>query len=102
MTTAEQLEVLEGALSLLADPKRWTKGTEASSLWMRRMVPPQSDAAARWCLWGAKVRVGSDCGISARHELGEIYMNDHGGYVAVLDGLCARIDELRELQGVEA
>ena len=105
MSPAAELDHLEGVLSILGEPKRWTRGADARAF-PRRSVLPQSDEAESWCLWGAIVRVWWDSkpGLSLSTSLNaDVFtLNDFRGYEAVLDALCARIDELRESQGVEA
>jgi hypothetical protein len=73
--TKTVLEVLEGALEILRDPKRWTKGTLARDS-SGKPTDISGNYAVCFCASGAIIKASFNIGyMKARHSLSDVVGN---------------------------
>ena len=102
---ADALAVLTGARALLADERRWCKGSFARG-WLELPVSARSVFARRYCAWGAIMRAGREFGLpveDARNALewqtirpvanwNDDPWRTHADVIAAFDGAIAALD----------
>jgi hypothetical protein len=102
---ADALAVLTGARALLADERRWCRGSFARG-WLDIPVPVQSVFARRYCALGAIMRAGREFGLpveDARNALewqtrrpvanwNDDPWRTHADVIGAIDGAIAAID----------